>query len=493
MCARCATRWGLPVGDHRPCHRRRGHRVVAGGRRRSSRAIPARALDERRRSSTSAIARRPPAGARRPRPGAPEEPVDTPAGAGHGSGRRAAGPPRVAEPAARAPRLRAVRPQRPGEHGRRSGSWRGGHAHQGHDEGAGRDDGRQRGRSARSIRGSAPRCRRRGGPQRRDHRRPAAGRHELPQLRGPDAARGVLAAPGGGSAASATRAVRSACRSPAATSRSTTRRPAGAIAPDARDRRRRAAGGRREARGSRVHRATATRRARRGGDVPGLAGSEYARIAGTAAEDHPPAIDLAREAAVQRFIREAIGRGSSSRPRTSRGGGLAVALAESAIWGGRRRIAAGARRRLARGRAVRRRPVAARRASASRGTSRRCILLAREYGLPGRGARHDRRRPPVDRARRARARPVPPRSAAAASPMRWTCASPTCATRGTTASRAPSAGMRRRGRALMCGVSGVVLPTARGSRLPRWRRSACSRCSTEARNRPAWPSATASS
>ena len=67
---------------------------------------------------------------------------------------------------------------------------------------------------------------------------------------------------------------------------------------------------------------------------PGLAGSEYARLAGAAAEDHPPALDLAREAALQAFVREAIGRGQVAAAQDVSGGGLAVALAEMAIWGG---------------------------------------------------------------------------------------------------------------------------------------------------------------
>jgi len=69
--------------------------------------------------------------------------------------------------------------------------------------------------------------------------------------------------------------------------------------------------------------------------VPGLAGSEYARLAGTAAEDGPPAIDLEREAALQRCVRTAIERGLVTSAQDVGGGGLAVALAESAIWGGR--------------------------------------------------------------------------------------------------------------------------------------------------------------
>ncbi|HEX7472080.1 MAG TPA: phosphoribosylformylglycinamidine synthase subunit PurL, partial [Candidatus Limnocylindrales bacterium] len=43
--------------------------------------------------------------------------------------------------------------------------------------------------------------------------------------------------------------------------------------------------------------------------TPGLAGSAYADLAGVASEDGPPALDLDRELAVQRFIREAIARG----------------------------------------------------------------------------------------------------------------------------------------------------------------------------------------
>ncbi len=67
--------------------------------------------------------------------------------------------------------------------------------------------------------------------------------------------------------------------------------------------------------------------------APGLAGSEYARLAGTAAEDGAPALDLAREAALQRFVREAIERTLVVSAQDVSGGGLAVALAEAAIWG----------------------------------------------------------------------------------------------------------------------------------------------------------------
>jgi hypothetical protein len=74
---------------------------------------------------------------------------------------------------------------------------------------------------ARPGRGHPP-GRRRGVPQRRLHRRPAAGDHQLPQLRQPGAAGDHVAARrvdrGAGRGCR-----RSACRSPAATSRSTTR------------------------------------------------------------------------------------------------------------------------------------------------------------------------------------------------------------------------------------------------------------------------------
>jgi phosphoribosylformylglycinamidine synthase len=68
--------------------------------------------------------------------------------------------------------------------------------------------------------------------------------------------------------------------------------------------------------------------------TPGLAGSAYAALAGAASEDGPPALDLVREAALQVFIREAIGRGLVVSAQDVSGGGLAVALAEGAMWSG---------------------------------------------------------------------------------------------------------------------------------------------------------------
>jgi len=72
-----------------------------------------------------------------------------------------------------------------------------------------------------------------------------------------------------------------------------------------------------------------------GETAPGLAGSSYEGLAGTAPEDGPPSLDLEREAAVQSFIREAIARGLVESCQDPSGGGLAVAVAEMAIWGDR--------------------------------------------------------------------------------------------------------------------------------------------------------------
>ncbi|MEO8229794.1 MAG: phosphoribosylformylglycinamidine synthase subunit PurL, partial [Chloroflexota bacterium] len=69
-----------------------------------------------------------------------------------------------------------------------------------------------------------------------------------------------------------------------------------------------------------------------GSATPGLLGSAYAELAGVAPEDGPPSLDLAREAALQAFIRTAIGRGQVASAQDVSGGGLAVALAESCIW-----------------------------------------------------------------------------------------------------------------------------------------------------------------
>ncbi len=70
-----------------------------------------------------------------------------------------------------------------------------------------------------------------------------------------------------------------------------------------------------------------------GDAMPGLAGSAYSLLAGEALEDGPPGLDLEREAAVQAFIREAVDRGLVASAQDVSGGGLAVAVAECAMWG----------------------------------------------------------------------------------------------------------------------------------------------------------------
>jgi phosphoribosylformylglycinamidine synthase len=67
--------------------------------------------------------------------------------------------------------------------------------------------------------------------------------------------------------------------------------------------------------------------------TPGLAGSAYAELAGVAAEDGPPALDLAIEARTQAFAREAAARELLASAQDVSGGGLASAVAEAAIWG----------------------------------------------------------------------------------------------------------------------------------------------------------------
>ena len=67
--------------------------------------------------------------------------------------------------------------------------------------------------------------------------------------------------------------------------------------------------------------------------VPGLAGSAYAGLAGSAVEERLPSLDLAREAALQDLVLAAADAGLLASAQDVSGGGLAVALAECAIWG----------------------------------------------------------------------------------------------------------------------------------------------------------------
>ncbi len=68
---------------------------------------------------------------------------------------------------------------------------------------------------------------------------------------------------------------------------------------------------------------------------PGLAGSEYERLAGGAPGDGPPHLDLDLEKRTQQFIREAIDRGLVEACQDVSAGGFAVAVAEMCIWGAR--------------------------------------------------------------------------------------------------------------------------------------------------------------
>ncbi|MEP7361165.1 MAG: AIR synthase-related protein, partial [Chloroflexota bacterium] len=66
---------------------------------------------------------------------------------------------------------------------------------------------------------------------------------------------------------------------------------------------------------------------------PGLVGSVYERLAGAAPEDRPPSLELGREAALQDVLRRAAAAHLLESAQDVSGGGLAVAIAESAIWG----------------------------------------------------------------------------------------------------------------------------------------------------------------
>ena len=315
-----------------------------------------------------------------------------------------------------------------------------------------------------------------------DHRRAAARRHELPQLRRPDPARGVLAAAARASAASATRAARSACPVTGGNVSLYNESPGRRDRPDARDRRRRAARRRRDARRPGV-RADGDAIVLVGEAAPGLAGSAYAR---------------ARR-------RRRRGRPAGARPRP-RGGAPGVRPRGDRARA--RRVGAGRVGRRPRRRARRVRDVGRARGAASgcRSPTRRpssCSARARRGSslttpaAPRAGARRCWPASTACRSRRSA------RSAAtgcvielagagatgaaeergSASPTRSTSRSPTCATPGTTASPAPSAGRRTD---LMCGVFGVGrCPAASRPRPRRSPRSGCSRSSTAARSRPA--------
>jgi phosphoribosylformylglycinamidine synthase len=72
-----------------------------------------------------------------------------------------------------------------------------------------------------------------------------------------------------------------------------------------------------------------------GETAPGLAGSAYVELAGSAPEDTLPTLDLEREAALHAFLLDAIASGLVTAAQDLGSGGLAVALAEMALWGER--------------------------------------------------------------------------------------------------------------------------------------------------------------
>ncbi|HET7027466.1 MAG TPA: phosphoribosylformylglycinamidine synthase subunit PurL [Candidatus Limnocylindrales bacterium] len=115
--------------------------------------------------------------------------------------------------------------------------------------------------------------------------------------------------------------------------------------------------------------------------VPGLGGSEYGRLAGVAPEDGPPSIDLDAEGRLQAFLVDAAARRLLSAAQDVSGGGLAVTVAEMAVWGSRgARVRIPARHTAAVelfGESPSRAVVscAPRHASA-------VVLLARQHGLP---------------------------------------------------------------------------------------------------------------
>jgi phosphoribosylformylglycinamidine synthase subunit PurL len=65
---------------------------------------------------------------------------------------------------------------------------------------------------------------------------------------------------------------------------------------------------------------------------PGMAGSAYERLGGAAPDDQAPSLDLGREAALQEVLRVAAADRVFKSAQDVSAGGLAVAIAECAIW-----------------------------------------------------------------------------------------------------------------------------------------------------------------
>ena len=186
-----AERWGLPVAVIGRVTEDGDITVTSGGA--GARSIPATALTSDA-IVHERIARAPEHRRAAPAPGVPLDPSDRLPERGMDPGAvllALLGSPNLAS---RRRRLRAVRLDGRGGHRRRTGPWCCRAAHQGHDQGARRVDRRQPGgRRVDPYRGAAMSV----AEATRNvehHRCPAARRDELPQLRRPDPARGVLAA-----------------------------------------------------------------------------------------------------------------------------------------------------------------------------------------------------------------------------------------------------------------------------------------------------------
>jgi hypothetical protein len=383
--------------------------------------------------------------------------------------------------------------RRPEQHRRVARPRRRGAAGQGHEEGARGHDGRQSDRQRHRPAPGRAALRGRGHAQRQHHRRPAARHHQLPQLRQPGAPRGVLAAAGSGPGHG--RGLPRA-RLPVTGGNVSlyNEYPGGAIAPTPEI----GVVGLLEDISLLVRPPFTTEgdaSSCRAEHVPGMAGSAYAPWPGISSEDSPPSLDLDREAALQSFIREAIGRGLVASAQDVSGGGLAVAIAECCMWSGLGASSGSVSR-------VRRRSSCS--ARARRGSCCRAAAPrpgARVAGPPVRAApprpRHRRRRPAAHRAdrpgrdRRGRGarlsrRRRPGRLLA---DLRHTWDHGLARALGVEhgpdygSEAAETAGRRRvRRRPLaMCGIFGAVTPGMDAAGSPR---SASSRSSTAARNRP---------
>jgi len=66
---------------------------------------------------------------------------------------------------------------------------------------------------------------------------------------------------------------------------------------------------------------------------PGMVGSAYEHLAGAAPDDRPPSLEFARELALQQVLQRAAAARLLESAHDVSSGGLAVTIAESAIWG----------------------------------------------------------------------------------------------------------------------------------------------------------------